>query len=379
MVKLYLKIMAVVGVVGVGALALFGFLFTDPFIQASLFDSSYKKEFLLTAIKRTSTLSLRQGYFAQVEPPGQVSLVAVGDLMLSRTVSDKIKKHNDPHYPFLEVADFLKGADITFGNLENPITDGPRIVAYQMQLRADPGIEWALEENGFDILSLANNHLPDFGDQGIKDTLNALNATGIEHTGAGMNLAEAREPAYVGRNELVFAFLAYNDTDVVPERYEAAENRPGTAIMNLDFLEEDVKKAKQNADFVIVSMHSGKEYVQLPNGSQTDFAHRAIDAGAELVVGHHPHVVQTMEQYNGKYIFYSLGNFVFDQMQSLDTRRGLAVKLYFDKKGVQGVEFYPVQSEDYSQAHWVDKATENAIVERLNYPVEEDERVWFSY
>src|SRR3990167_10074072 len=114
-------------------------------------------------------------------------------------------------------------------------------------------------------------------------------------------------------------------------------------------MREAVKEAKQKTDFVIVSMHAGIEYVNKPNTSQTNFAREAIDAGADLIIGHHPHVVQIMEKYKGKYIFYSLGNFVFDQMWSMATREGLMIKAYFTKSGVEKVLLYPVLIENYSQ------------------------------
>jgi poly-gamma-glutamate synthesis protein (capsule biosynthesis protein) len=119
-------------------------------------------------------------------------------------------------------------------------------------------------------------------------------------------------------------------------------------------------------------MHAGNEYTDKPNDSQISFAHKAIDAGAELVIGSHPHVVQPVEKYKGKYIFYSLGNFVFDQMQSRDTKRGLAVKIIFNKEGVAKVSFYPVLIQDFSQPEFLEGSEATQVLSRLDYPLAEN-------
>lgn len=302
----------------------------------------------------------------------EVSLVAVGDIMLSRTVASKIKTHNDINYTFLKVADFLKEADITFGNLENPITAGATIAPYELTLRADPGVENALKNVGFDILSLANNHTPNLGIQGLADTFAYLSKVGIAYVGGGRNAEEANKPVYLTRKGITFAFLAYNDTDVVPAYYEASDTRAGTAFMRSDKMVEAVKEAKQKANFVIVSMHAGNEYTDKPNDSQIIFAHKAIDAGAELVIGSHPHVIQPIEKYNGKYILYSLGNFIFDQNQSDEVKQGLAVKILFDENSVRKISFYPVLIQDFSQPEFLEGNEATQVLSRLRYPLSEN-------
>lgn len=297
----------------------------------------------------------------------EVSLVAVGDMMLSRAVAGKMKKNNNA-YPFLKTVSFLRSADITFGNLENPITEGPTIVPYEMMLRADPGVENVLADAGFDVLSLANNHTPNFGVPGLMDTFSNLSRAGIAYIGAGQNAEEANRPVYLSRNGLTFAFLAYNDSDVVPPYYEAGEARAGTTLMRSDKMAETVKQAKQKADFVIVSMHAGDEYASAPNSSQVDFAHKAIEAGAELVIGHHPHVVQTLEKYKGKYIFYSLGNFIFDQTEE-EMKQGLALKVFFTKTGVSKIYLYPIVIRDLSQPEFLSGVPAANVVARLQFPL----------
>jgi len=294
-----------------------------------------------------------------------VTLVAVGDIMLSRTVAAKMRQYGDYTYPFLKTGEVLSGADITFGNLETAITPGREIRPLEMVFRADPEAVTGLTYAGFDILSLANNHTPNFGQEGLQDTFHYLKEAGMEYVGAGENEKEAYQPVFLTRQGLTFAFLAYNDADVVPASYFADQKRAGTARMNLEAMRRAVQQAKTQAHHVVVSIHSGNEYQPTPNTRQQEFARAAIDAGAILVLGHHPHVVQTAEAYSGGYIFYSLGNFVFDQMWSMATRRGLVVRVTFDREGMAEVEYFPVVIEDYCQPRWANSEESQAILTHL--------------
>ncbi|PJA92182.1 hypothetical protein CO134_01465, partial [Candidatus Kuenenbacteria bacterium CG_4_9_14_3_um_filter_39_14] len=297
----------------------------------------------------------------------EVSLIAVGDISFSRGVERMVKKQKDLNYPFLKIRDYLKSADLVFGNLETPITEGPEIPDFEMVFRSNPGTEQTLKQAGFSVLSLANNHTPNFGEQGLKDTFNYLAEVGIKFVGAGNNEQEANQPVYIETKGIKFAFLAYNDTDIVPASYEATNSHAGTAFMRTEKMAEAVKEAKQKTDFVIISMHAGIEYTDKPNDSQVNFAHAAIDAGADLVIGHHPHVVQTMEKYKGKYIFYSLGNFVFDQPQSQETKEGLAIKVYFAKDGINKISLLPVVMENLVQPRMTNQSEAEKILQRLKF------------
>lgn len=283
--------------------------------------------------------------------PARVTLVAVGDIMLSRTVGKTIAAKGDVRYPFLRMRDWLRGADIAFANLETSITPGRAVEQGEMLFRADPRTVDGLVDAGFDVLSLANNHTPNFGQKGLRDTFRYLHDAGIAFAGAGEDAAAARAPTVLERGGRRFAFLAFNDTDVVPASYAAGPAHAGTAFMDVDVMAEAVRDARKAADVVIVSMHSGREYAYVPDASQVRFARAAIDAGADLVIGHHPHVVQTVERYKDKLIFYSLGNFVFDQMWSEPTREGLAVKFTFEGPRVVRADLLPVRIEDYAQPH----------------------------
>ena len=325
--------------------------------QESTSQTQGEKEFLDFLLQKKKLLQSSE----------EVSLVAVGDISYSRGVERIVRKQNNINYPFLKIKDYLKNADLVFGNLETPITQGLEIPDFEMIFRSNPGTEQALKQTGFPILSLANNHTPDFGEKGLKDTFNFLENAGIKYVGAGQNEQEACQPVYIEKKGIKFAFLAYNDTDVVPVNYEASINRAGTAFMRIDKMTEAVKEAKRKVDIVIVSMHAGIEYAEKPNNSQISFAHAAIDAGADLVIGHHPHVVQTMEKYKGRYIFYSLGNFVFDQPQSEETKEGLTIKIYFAKNGINKISLLPVVMENLAQPRMANKNETDKILQRLNF------------
>lgn len=279
-------------------------------------------------------------------PPPEWTLVAVGDIMLSRHVDEKMDR-NGRRYPFLKTADFLKNADLTMANLESPFTTGespPEGMVFGAEKASIEGLKYA----GFDLVNLANNHFGNQGQKGTNLTFEHLKNNGIDYFGAGGNFNEAHQPLIKEVKSQKIAFLGYTDTDVIPESY-IAQNSAGAAAMNVSQVVKDIAAAKKDADLVIVSMHSGAEYTPNPNSRQKEFARVAIDAGADLVIGHHPHVVQAMENYKGKFIFYSLGNFVFDQMWSTETRQGLMVKLTFVHNKIVEIKLVPVKIADFAQ------------------------------
>ncbi|WP_161821623.1 CapA family protein [Sporotomaculum syntrophicum] len=291
-------------------------------------------------------------------------LVAVGDIMLSRYVAQKINEHNDPNYPFAGVKWFLQDGDIVFGNLEGPLTPGREIKIPEMVLRTDPCMAAALKDAGFNILSLANNHVPDFGEQGIQDTMCYLDSTAIYYAGAGNNEQEAFAPRYMKVKGVKLAFLAFNDLTFVPDSY-MADDGPGTAVLKPEKVAAAVREAADNADFTVVYLHAGIEYASKPDDTQVYFAHLAIDAGADLVLGSHPHVVQKIEQYQGKYILYSLGNFIFDQLWSRDTREGIVARIFISENSVEMIEFLPVYINDNARPVALSGQEAQRVLEKL--------------
>ncbi len=232
-------------------------------------------------------------------------------------------------YPFERVLDLLQDADITIANLEVALTERGEPVEKLFNFRTPPRFASGLTEAGIDILALGNNHIADYGPDGVEDTLAALDDVGLLYSGAGMDEAAARAPAIVDTQGLRIAFLSYTDQFV---NTFAAPGQPGVAFAEAASITEDVVAAREVADVVIVSLHSGKEYVDEPNAAQVELSQAAIDAGALLVIGHHPHTLQGQEEYNGGLIAYSLGNFVFDldagDLESLGPRAFETVVLY---------------------------------------------------
>lgn len=265
-----------------------------------------------------------------------ITLMFVGDIMLSRAVGDKMKKINDWRWPFLEIADDLQEADLLFGNLEGPISDRGKNVGSKYSFRADPRVVEGLKYAGFDVLSVANNHMGDWTRLALEDTFRILADNDISYAGGGFNEAEAHSPAVKEIRGTRFAFLAY--TSLGPKYIEAKGENSGIAFADIERLTEDIKTARERADLVIVSFHFGGEYAKEPTELQKKVARAAVEAGASLVVGHHPHVVQEIEEYQGGYIAYSLGNFIFDQTFSKETTEGLLLKATVKDKKINSIE-----------------------------------------
>lgn len=310
-------------------------------------------------------ISANYGYSHVFDDRSQeVKVIAVGDVMLSRVVAQKMKDNGDYNYPFLKMAPFLKDADLTFGNLESPIISGRIIKSGEMIFRADLQAVDGLKFAGFDVLGIANNHMMNFGKVGLESTIKVLDENDIRHVGGGMSEQKMREPALIDVKGMKFAFLGYT-YDL--NKFKYGDDYYGLADMNESRMEADVKKAKLEADAVIVSMHAGTEYKTYPNKMQRDFAHAAIDAGADLVIGHHPHVVETAEKYKNGYIIYSLGNFVFDQMWSNETRLGVVAEIIFKDKKISSINFTPIKIYDYSQPNIAGGNEARMVLDRLKF------------
>ena len=275
----------------------------------------------------------------------EFTIFAVGDIMLSRRVGETmVKKGYD--YPFAKMKELISGADLSFGNLESPMKKGNPVPTGSFVFRADPENAESLNRAGFDIVSLANNHMLNQGADGLLKTFGYLSTQNVKYCGAAASVDNLSATIVTVKAAQV-GFLCYS---YGPDEYAAGKDKPGIAIAGKEKIEKEVLALKGKADIIIMSLHDGIEYQHTSSKHQQELARAAIDAGADIVIGHHPHVVQEVEKYKNGYIFYSLGNFVFDQMWSLDTRQGLAVKLTLSKKDkVKKVEYFPVMIEDYSQ------------------------------
>jgi poly-gamma-glutamate capsule biosynthesis protein CapA/YwtB (metallophosphatase superfamily) len=262
-----------------------------------------------------------------------------GDVMLSRYVGIVARAKGDPAWPLHDVSGLLSSADIAFANLESPFSDHGRVVEKGMVFKAEPEMIQALLQAGINVVSTANNHARDCGAYGVEYTQDWLGQHGIPAVGTGSTAEEAHRGTVLGRNGVRFGFLAYT-YDQSNGNHADVDDR--IAMLDPGQVADDVKSILERADAVIVSMHAGQEYSRKPNAQQQKFAHAAIDAGASVVVGHHPHVTQPIESYGNGVIFYSLGNLVFDQFQQKETQHGWIADVRFLGKRLAEYNVIPV-------------------------------------
>lgn len=269
---------------------------------------------------------------------GKVVLVAVGDIMLAGSASPTLSREGYD-YPFAATTHLLRDADIAVGNLEVPLTrGGEEFIDKKFRFKASPCAASAIRRAGFSVVTLANNHIMDFGAYGLRETMASLRRENILYAGAGGNLSEARKAAVVRKNGVRVAFLAYSLT--FPVEFYAGPDRPGAAPGYWSLFREDIKRAKSSADYIVVSFHWGAEGADVPKGYQVRVARGAIDAGADVVIGHHPHVLQGVERYRGRLILYSLGNYAFGSL-SRNAKTSMMARIVLDQ-GVREVELYPL-------------------------------------
>lgn len=273
---------------------------------------------------------------AQSPPEETVLLAAVGDIRLDGPVGELIAL--EPDLPWRGIAGSLK-ADILFGNLECSITKRGTKQAKTWNFRAPPGRLISLKKAKFDVLNLANNHVWDFGEEGFRDTLGALRARRLGFVGAGKNLEEARALMVVRAGDLRVGFLGFTST--FPKEAWASRRKPGVAYSDFDAAGAVVRRARKDCDVLVVSLHGGTELAEEPNDIQKGFSRLAVDSGADLILGHHPHVLQGVELYRDKPILHSLGNFMFVS-PSPQTRVTVVARIRLARSGVKSIEFVPV-------------------------------------
>jgi len=274
-------------------------------------------------------------------------LLFVGDIMLSsgRGTGEQITEHQDYTYPFLKIAEVLKSADLTFGNLEGPISSRGEDSGGKYSFRAEPRVIEGLKFAGFDILSVANNHIFDWGREAFEDTIHNLNLNGITPVGGGINYTQANKPIIKNINGTNVAVLAYSTVDYDANSFNAEGDVSGKSLFNEEVAVKTIKQIKEwgIADVVVISFHWGEEYETRSYAKQQGLAYALVEAGADLIIGHHPHVIQEVERYNNGWIAYSLGNFIFDQSFSEDTMRGLMLDVVVRNKAI--TEVNPIEIE----------------------------------
>ncbi|WP_395010817.1 CapA family protein [Undibacterium sp.] len=265
------------------------------------------------------------------QPSKQASILFVGDMVLDDLPGKAIEQGQDPFAAFEKI---FNSADIRVGNLECVIATTGKAAEKNFTFRAHPRVIPLLKRY-FDAISLANNHSGDFGPVAFSEMLQLLNEQKMPYFGGGNNLSEAHRPHIIEKNGLRIALLGYDE--FMPRSFEANVNRAGVAWSEDEQVIADIKAARQQykADIVIPFMHWGWENEMTANKRQRELARIMIDAGADAVIGGHPHVIQDTETYKGKPIIYSIGNFMMDALDNEAQTLGWAVRLHINQDGVK--------------------------------------------
>jgi len=301
-----------------------------------------------------------------------VTLLFGGDIMLDRGVKNSINKNYNGDYLKLfdesNLSDLLKNLDIVFANLEGPASNIGKDQKNLYSFRMDPSIIPALKGAGFSVLSVANNHVGDWGREAYEDTLKRLKENEISYIGGGLNTNETENPIIIEKYGIKIGYLGFSD--VGPNWMEATENQAGILLANNPRFSEIIKNASEKVDYLIVSFHFGDEYQTKHNARQEYLAHSAIDAGAKIIIGHHPHVIEDTEIYSPKdciqsscmgYIAYSLGNFIFDQGFSENTMKGMLLEIKLWRDGSLDIKKNIIYLNKYFQPEKVVEGKEEKI------------------
>ena len=284
--------------------------------------------------------------------PAITKLLFTGAIVPGRCVQAAIDERGNADYLYEDVRALISEADIAVGTLNAALSDYPpqtgcirTFVLVGSSVNAD-----AMANAGFDLMNMATNHikncgLSSCGDRAFLDTLDNLERVGIQKVGAGKNIDEAMAPTVIEKNGIRFGFVALGE---IESRAFASQDVPGIAPLPQDFemaeanLRSAIGAAREVSDVVIAMPHWGSDYSSAPNYRQLFFDQVAVDAGADLVIGTHPHVIQGMREIEGIPVFYSLGSFVFDQDWSLETQQGIVVVVTFQEQTLLDYEVIPV-------------------------------------
>ncbi|GAA4282088.1 CapA family protein [Gaetbulibacter aestuarii] len=271
---------------------------------------------------------------------------------------------------------YISSADLAITNLECPLTNSEKgINKTGPNLKASKESIKPLEYAGFKLVTLANNHIMDFGAEGLKSTLKVCKEHHINTVGSGKNLNEARKPFFITIGAKKFAFINIAENEFC----SATDNAYGANPLNLITNHYDIKAAKKNADYVIVISHGGREHYQLPTPKLRERFRFFVDSGADVVVGHHTHCYSGYEKYNEKLIFYSLGNFVFDykkKYQKGTWTQGMGLILDFKSKNIefQLIPFHQgtVEKPEIQLFNAEERNLFNEHIQKLNCIIKDD-------
>lgn len=290
----------------------------------------------------------------------RVTMIATGDVIPARSVNYRTIQNGDFRWPFFKTAEVVSNADLTLINLETPLLKNCPVINDGMIFCGDARHIEGLAFAGVDIASIANNHAGNWGTVGITETRAILEGAGMLVSGGD------DQPVYKEMKGMRFAFLAFNDIDHEEE---------GVAWAHNEKIAQHIREARPNADVVIVSFHWGVEYMRQPHPRQIELAHLAVDSGADVIIGNHPHWIQPVELYKGKFIMYAHGNYVFDQEWSEETKLGVIGRYTFYDKQLVDVEYLPIRIVDYGQPYFLKGKERKAQVEMLKKASQEWRRL----
>ncbi len=299
--------------------------------------------------------------------PATVTLLFVGNIVPARCVRAAADRRGDDHYIYAQVAPQIRKADFAVALLNASLTDRipPTGCVKTYLLVGDPHHADTMAWAGFDAVNMATNHIKNGGDAAFLDTLDAVHQAGLLSVGAGRDLEEALQPLIVELNGIRFAFVALN---AIETKSFAGETTPGAAPLTEDNVRKAMAWARQQADVVIALPHWGPEYDTTPDYLQRRAARWLVEAGADVVVGNHPHVVQGMEVIQGVPVFYGLGNFVFDQTWSLETQQGAILTLTFSGTQLVRYTYIPTHTDGDGTVHIAPPAEAEQILARMLGP-----------
>jgi len=274
---------------------------------------------------------------------GNVVIGFTGDVMLGRLVNKKISATNYV-YPWGDMLETLKQHEVNIINLETTLTQHVKKIPKVFNFRADPDKIESLTEASIDLVCLANNHIRDFGDEGLIETIEVLDKAKIKHVGAGLTLQDARRPVVIEKNGIKIGVIGWTDNE---SGWKAGENKPGSnyiEVGDIASIKECIKEVREKVDILIVTMHWGPNNRPRPTQDFQAFAHDMIDAGIDILHGHSAHIFQGVEVYKGKLIMYDTGDFVDDYMVGPIKRndQSFLFSVEVSKQGVQGLKLTPV-------------------------------------
>jgi len=303
------------------------------------------------------------------EPPATTTLLFTGDINPGRCVAKSMVAKDDFNFPYEVLAPDLQAADILVGSLDGSITDKADIAdcPKTMSLNGPVGVADGLKFAGFDVITVATNHVKNCGivgcwNKALLDTIDNLTNAGIVPVGGGENLAEARKPVIIEKNGIKFAFLG---ASTVGAEMWATNTDPGTYPLKSEYIVEDIKAARQIADVVIVLAQWGPEYTHNPDWDQFNLAGDMMDAGADLVIGNQAHWVQATETFPHGVVAYALGNFVFDQNWSKKTQQAVLFEATFKGSTLESWRLRPIHIDNSFQPHWADAAESAQILANI--------------